>query len=43
MNVVFLNDALQLFVLASDLLQVLRVQLLLGKVDKNAPTPVLLL
>lgn len=41
MDVVFLDHTLQFFVLAANLLQVLRVEPLLGEVDKDAPSPIL--
>jgi hypothetical protein len=41
-DIVLLNDALELLVLSANLLQVLGVQSLLGKVDEDAPAPVLL-
>ena len=43
MHVILLDKMLQFFVLATDLLLCLRVQTLLRKVDKDAPSPVLVL
>jgi hypothetical protein len=42
-HVILLDHSLQLLIFTPNLLQVLRVQFLLSKVDKNAPSPVLLL
>jgi len=42
-DIVLLDDALELLVFAANLLQVLGVQPLLGKVDEDAPAPILLL
>ena len=41
MHVVFFDNSLQLLVLPANLLEVFRVQSLLGEVDENAPAPVL--
>ena len=43
MHVIVLNKALQLLVLAADVLKVLRVKPLLGEVDEDTPAPVLAL
>ena len=43
MHIVLLNYSLKLFVFSTHLLKVFRVQSLLCEVDKDAPSPVLLL
>ena len=43
MHVVLLDHPLQLFVLATHLLQILWIQTLFREVDEDTPTPVLLL
>ena len=43
MHIVRLDDALKFFIFAANLLKVLRIEPLFGEIDKDAPTPVLLL